>query len=243
MAKNTPAFQFYPSDFLGGVALLDDEQTGVYIRLLCHLWIQGNLLPFCFSSLSRATGVPVEVLKKVWPVISDKFIIENGSVMHARFVKMMEISEIRRESGINGGRPKKQNHNQNHKQNESKSESKTKANCLKNEVRRMKNEVEEEDWVFPIGWDLPEVRKALDDWAAMRKRINKPIRSKASTSKIFKQFASASQLIAVCEICEANEWQGLKPEYATEQGSKKSQSQQKLEKTASVLMDWVNENG
>ena len=40
MAKNTPAFQFYPSDFIGGVTLLSDEATGVYIKLLSQLWIQ-----------------------------------------------------------------------------------------------------------------------------------------------------------------------------------------------------------
>lgn len=239
MAKNTPAFQFYPADFMGGVAFLDEEQTGVYIKLLCCLWIHGNSIPDDLGKLARAASIPPPVIEKVWPSIKDKFIIESGNVMHARFARMMEISEIRRESGINGGRPKKQTESKT----KSKSESKSKAICQKNEERRLKTEdgsLEPEDWELPEGWDYPEVRKALDEWAAMRRRINKPVRSKASTSKIFKQFDSPEHLIAVCEICEANSWQGLKPDYANWSGIKKTPTQKRLENTANVLQDWAN---
>ena len=41
MAKRTPpAFQFYPSDWLGStrIALMTPEQEGAYIRLLAHAW-------------------------------------------------------------------------------------------------------------------------------------------------------------------------------------------------------------
>lgn len=221
MAKNTPAFQFYPADFMGGIALLDEEQTGVYIKLLCCLWIQGNSVPSGFSILARAASIPVDVLERTWPSIKDKFVIENGSVMHARFTKMMEISDRNRLNGVCGGRPTK---TQNETQSKTQKETQSNPKSLKNEERRLKNEdrsLENEDWEFPKGWDLPEVRKALDDWSAMRLRKKVPVRSRRSTSKIFKQFDSPEHLIQVCEICEANEWQGLKPEYAMKTSGKK----------------------
>ncbi|MEZ6094432.1 MAG: hypothetical protein R3C03_09380 [Pirellulaceae bacterium] len=92
-----------------------------------------------------------------------------------------------------------------------------------------------DDWIFPEGWDCPELRKALDDWAAMRKRIKKPIRSKASTSKLFKRFESVMHLIDVCEICEANQWQGLKPEYGNGKSQPKTFGQMREKNNLDVV--------
>lgn len=43
--KNSPAFQFYPADYLadGKVQMLTLEQEGAYIRLLCFYWREGTL--------------------------------------------------------------------------------------------------------------------------------------------------------------------------------------------------------
>lgn len=41
--KPSPAFQFYPADFLVGCAELSAEQVGAYIRLLCYQWSKGAL--------------------------------------------------------------------------------------------------------------------------------------------------------------------------------------------------------
>ena len=227
MAKNTPSFQFYPSDFLGGVQMLSEAETGVYIKLLCALWINANSLPFRFSKLARATATPQEELEKLWPSIEDKFIIEDGTVMHARFQKMMHIAEIKRQNGSQGGRPKKPNENlngnQNGNQNKTNGESKTKAPPLKNEERSMKTEdSSSEDWVFPDGWDSPELREALEGWAQMRIKKGKRIKSRKSTSKIFKKFDSPEHLAEVAEHCEANEYQGLNPDYCRN-GKKRKQ--------------------
>ena len=318
MAKNTPAFQFYPSDFIGGVTLLSDEATGVYIKLLSQLWIQGNLLPFSFpklaaismttpevmhrvwpeledkfiiedgnvmharfqkmmeisekrrdsggqggrtskanrkqtakqnkskeSSKSEANSLAIsmttpEVMHRVWPELEDKFIIEDGNVMHARFQKMMEISEKRRDSGGQGGRTSKANRKQTAKQNKSKESSKSEANSLKNEERRLKTEDSslKDDWKFPDGWDSPSLRNALDDWADMRTRIRKPVKSRASTSKIFKKFDSPEHLAEVAEHCEANEYQGLNPDYCRGTGgtsNRPSPAQQTAKNAQSIL--------
>jgi len=223
VAKNTPAFQFYPRDFMGGVCFLSDEACGIYIKVMCVLWEHGN-------SLAKVIFTDTEVMHRVWPEIEDKFVIENGKVTHHRFTKMIELSEIRRQSGGKGGKATQAKV----KQSPSKSKAKAKAKpkelveerSTKNEERKMKNE--SEDWVFPDGWDSKELRDALDGWCEMRKRIKKPVISKKSTSKIFRKFDSASHLIEVAEICEANGWQGLKPEYSNQRndnGNRNSRGQ------------------
>lgn len=221
MAKNTPAFQYYPSDFLVAVMHLSDEATGVYWKLLSALWINGNLLPFCLTKLARFAMTTPEVMHRVWPEIEDKFTVEGGNVMHDRFTKTMELSEKRRECGSKGGRPKLQ------KQNKSKSEANSRR--MKTEERSTKNEIKEmDDWVFPDGWDRPDVREALDGWASMRESHPKikAIESRKSTSKIFKRFDSPEHLIRAAEECEANCWQGLKPDYGRESTSNGSAKHQ-----------------
>ena len=41
--KKRPAFQFYPKDFISdiNVVLMSMEERGIYITLLCHVWIEG----------------------------------------------------------------------------------------------------------------------------------------------------------------------------------------------------------
>lgn len=43
MIKRSPAFQFYPSDWLSSmrVTLMTIEEEGIYIRLLCYCWSHG----------------------------------------------------------------------------------------------------------------------------------------------------------------------------------------------------------
>ena len=43
--KNPPSFQFYPQDFLAdlNVQSMTDEEVGMYIKLLCHCWIEDGL--------------------------------------------------------------------------------------------------------------------------------------------------------------------------------------------------------
>jgi uncharacterized protein YdaU (DUF1376 family) len=43
MSKKYPAFQFYPADFLVGVAELTTEAVGAYILLLCRQWDKGSI--------------------------------------------------------------------------------------------------------------------------------------------------------------------------------------------------------
>ena len=36
--SDSPAFQFYPADYLTDTEWMTSEEEGVYMRLLCHCW-------------------------------------------------------------------------------------------------------------------------------------------------------------------------------------------------------------
>jgi uncharacterized protein YdaU (DUF1376 family) len=45
MSNKSPAFQFYPQDYLSSarVAEMSLEEEGAYIRLLCYCWTTGSI--------------------------------------------------------------------------------------------------------------------------------------------------------------------------------------------------------
>lgn len=65
--SNSPAFQFYPSDFISGTIHMSPEEVGAYIRLLCYQW-EHEAIPDETKILIRITGAKkatiTEVLKK-----------------------------------------------------------------------------------------------------------------------------------------------------------------------------------
>lgn|SRR5690606_47102 len=56
MSKSSPAFQFYPQDFLVGTGDMLAEEVGGYIRLLCYQWAKGEL-PNNRKKLMQMSGV------------------------------------------------------------------------------------------------------------------------------------------------------------------------------------------
>lgn len=54
--KPSPAFQFYPQDFLVGTADMTAEEVGGYIRLLCYQWAKGSI-PNDDRKLSQLSGI------------------------------------------------------------------------------------------------------------------------------------------------------------------------------------------
>lgn len=80
MKSNTPAFQFYPQDFLVGTAMLSAEETGAYIRLLCYQWTNDGL-PNDRVVLSRLAGCDGNAMGSIW----DKFgICEDGKLRNKK---------------------------------------------------------------------------------------------------------------------------------------------------------------
>jgi len=70
----SPAFQFYPADFLADakVAVMTDEQIGIYIRLMCHCWLEG-FIPSDLEKVSRICRRSREDMERLWPEIRECF--------------------------------------------------------------------------------------------------------------------------------------------------------------------------
>ncbi|MBL0136947.1 MAG: DUF1376 domain-containing protein [Bacteroidetes bacterium] len=45
MGNSSPAFQFYPGDWLRSlrVTMMTHEEQGIYMRLLCYCWLNGSI--------------------------------------------------------------------------------------------------------------------------------------------------------------------------------------------------------
>lgn len=225
MSKNAPAFQFYPSDFLGGVMLLSDEAVGIYIKLMSALWIKGNQLPSDHAKLAKAAQTTLEALDRVWGELEGHFEEADGFIAHARFTKDIGIRESRRAAGKMGGDAKA-----NGKQSSSKRPSKRLAKAWQ---KPSKNS-EGGSWLLPPEWDTPAIKTALDAWEQMRVDIKKPVKSRERVSRPWaKLFDSAEHFLATIEYCTAQEYRGLNPEYLPERGKKngkkKSVGEQMLE--------------
>ena len=78
--NKSPAFQFYPQDFLVGTAMLSAEETGAYIRLLCYQWTNDGL-PNDQVILGRIAGCGGNAIESIW----HKFgICQDGKIRNKR---------------------------------------------------------------------------------------------------------------------------------------------------------------
>ena len=70
----SPAFQFYPKDFLTdeNVRLMSMQERGIYITLMSYCWIEGTL-PADTKRLSRLCGMPQQQFNKLWKAITPCF--------------------------------------------------------------------------------------------------------------------------------------------------------------------------
>lgn len=80
-ANKSPAFQFYPSDFLSDAktATMTAEEIGVYTLLLCYCWIEGSL-PAEHTFLSRLARVQQKKFSRLFSAkISACFIFDQNT--------------------------------------------------------------------------------------------------------------------------------------------------------------------
>ncbi len=109
MAKGkSPAFQFYPSDFLSdeNVVLMSNAEVGCYIKLLCFCWKQGSI-PADVPRIAKLCNEPPEKMAGMWSSIEPCF--RNGQpnrLIHPRLdverKKQQRFSKERSESGKRG---------------------------------------------------------------------------------------------------------------------------------------------
>lgn len=74
--KASPAFQFYPHDFLIGTADMSPEEVGAYIRLLCYQWSKGCLPndDKKLASMAGCDGIIVASIRHKFRVCEDGYL-------------------------------------------------------------------------------------------------------------------------------------------------------------------------
>lgn len=97
MASASPAFQFYPKDFLTDVKqiAMSLAEVGAYWRLCCHCWLEGSL-PTEPKKLARLCGATSRQLNEMWPAIGQCFVERDGVLVHKRLEREREKQETYR---------------------------------------------------------------------------------------------------------------------------------------------------
>jgi len=106
MAK-PPAFQLYAADFDMDTAAWDNEEIGIYLRLLLYQWVNKQL-PNDLTALSRIVRLSRTKFEKKWIKISKKFVMNReGFFINLRMEqernKQQNYIEKQRLKGIKSG--------------------------------------------------------------------------------------------------------------------------------------------
>ena len=109
--SNTPAFQYYPADFLSDpeVMFWDAEAVGCYWLMISYLWINGGKAELNYELIASLFRVNRKLkAEKLWKKIEKKFVLEDGYITHKRIFKEMQKqqqSRLRRqEAGKKGAK-------------------------------------------------------------------------------------------------------------------------------------------
>lgn len=90
---STPAFQFYPQDFLVGTAEMSPAEVGAYIRLLCYQWSKGGL-PNDQQKCAMMAGCDGNAVASIW----HKFgICDDGKMRNGRLEQVRAEQDAYRE--------------------------------------------------------------------------------------------------------------------------------------------------
>lgn len=81
----SPAFQFYPKDFLASsaVAEMNLEQVGAFVILLAYAWNEDGL-PEDEETLARLLRLPQKKFTSIWSRVRSRFELSNGKWRNAR---------------------------------------------------------------------------------------------------------------------------------------------------------------
>jgi uncharacterized protein YdaU (DUF1376 family) len=112
--KATPAFQFYPRDFLGDarVAAMTNQEVGVYVKLICHCWTEGSI-PADVARLAVMAGERYKDMLRIWTAVGPCFIpAEPGRLTQKRLEQVRReqanFREAQRLKGIASGRARRE---------------------------------------------------------------------------------------------------------------------------------------
>jgi uncharacterized protein YdaU (DUF1376 family) len=110
----SPAFQFYPSDFISGTIDLSAEEVGAYMRFICYQWEKGSI-PDDLDSRSRIAGLSRSRMARVWERVKRHYVHIPIGFINKRLERVRQDQIAFRErqaaNGRNGGRPPKPKNN------------------------------------------------------------------------------------------------------------------------------------
>lgn len=102
--EKSPAFQFYPTDFLSDVHVVSMNlaERGAYITLLCFCWMDQSL-PVDMNALARLCRVPVANMSRLWPALEPCFTILDGRLVQPRIERERQKQENWRAAKVEAG--------------------------------------------------------------------------------------------------------------------------------------------
>ena len=105
MKNKSPAFQFYPKDYLSdiNVQIMSLSERGAYMSLLCHEWLEGGL-PNDDDMLSILSGLGKEWFGKSGEKIKKCFTIKSGNFINPRLEKERKNQKDRRKKRSDAGK-------------------------------------------------------------------------------------------------------------------------------------------
>lgn len=117
MKAPSPAFSLYPKDIASDerCQLMDLDEFGAYMRLLCHAWIEGSI-PSDPTRLARLLGVGGAKFAAVWPAVApcwEASEVEPGRLIQSRQerqrAEQLARSALQAERGARGGKSRVSN--------------------------------------------------------------------------------------------------------------------------------------
>lgn len=87
----SPAFQFYPDDFLGSskVAVMTPAEIGIYVLLLCMDW-NGHGITYNSKLLARYCRISEPEFLEAWEVVGQCFEEKDGKLFNPRLIRERE---------------------------------------------------------------------------------------------------------------------------------------------------------
>ena len=106
--NKSPAFQFYPSDFLADekVLVMTNQEVGCYIKLLCVSWREGSI-PDAIPALAALCGESKKAMSRMWPHIAVCFLPaldRTNRLIHPRLERERAAQESYRAERASAGK-------------------------------------------------------------------------------------------------------------------------------------------
>lgn len=225
MSKPSPAFQFYPADWLSSqrVQMMTLEEEGAYIRLLLSCWQHGSI-PASAEMCARLIGKGASTtLATVVQAMFQPHPEDGSKMVHDRLEKERQKQAEWRLKSSEGGKKSAE------KRANSPSKSKGGSRVVQppcqpkpnsSSSSSSSNSTEELTLPFPS----PEFKQSWEKWTRYRKEIKKPLTASMQESQLLHLKAKGERTaIATIEHTITMGWQGLRePENRFDFGSTSS---------------------